>query len=443
MGFGLMASMLALMLFSLVVPATAEAESQQIGSISEANSDSLGVWMFYLVVNIASLAILFLYINRVKTPEGYSAGAIVMYTCLTVFAVFLILVIAYLPTSLFGATSPLSRAELSVNGTGSQWVLNVGGVVDNPKSLGLQIPLFVIIAGILGAFIRYLYIGITEFKGSFKSKLQKLNESYRLCTLALHQYNAHTSQCRTLENFDQDSLYLNKEPDEVKGVNYPITEEELKAYPNQKTITYCERRRFLWNRIHNAKFYYDEACYAMDIDITSYILKTAGSLYLGPLLAVIGWLLLSITGSPQDSVWTFALVGFSVGLAAKTIINKMLSTVEGKLPADEESKDKPDDKSTDDNSAGDEDKTASMTVDPSQAIAGQIVTLEGQGLPAESDLSLEYSYDGKSGVIGSPRISSKGNLTVSWKVPEMPSGECRLKGTYLDGKEIICTLLIK
>ena len=61
----------------------------------------------------------------------------------------------------------------------TQWVINIGGSRDNVEdSLGLQIPLFVVVAGILGAYIRYLYLDIKQFKNSYRDQLINFDERY-------------------------------------------------------------------------------------------------------------------------------------------------------------------------------------------------------------------------------------------------------------------------
>ena len=60
-----------------------------------------------------------------------------------------------------GKHSPLGLVKKqfpSVNGTvTSQWVINFGGTADDNYSSGVQVPTYILIFGIAGGYIRYLY----------------------------------------------------------------------------------------------------------------------------------------------------------------------------------------------------------------------------------------------------------------------------------------------
>lgn len=59
-----------------------------------------------------------------------------------------------------GKGSPLGlvKKEVLVNGTANiQWVINVGGWADNGFKSGIQIPVYILVFGIAGGYIRYLF----------------------------------------------------------------------------------------------------------------------------------------------------------------------------------------------------------------------------------------------------------------------------------------------
>ncbi|HEX9320206.1 MAG TPA: Ig-like domain-containing protein, partial [Nitrososphaeraceae archaeon] len=59
-----------------------------------------------------------------------------------------------------GKGSPLGlvKKEILVNGTANiQWVINVGGWADNGFSSGIQVPIYILVFGIAGGYIRYLF----------------------------------------------------------------------------------------------------------------------------------------------------------------------------------------------------------------------------------------------------------------------------------------------
>ncbi|MGI0011354.1 MAG: hypothetical protein ACREAE_08135, partial [Nitrosopumilaceae archaeon] len=77
----------------------------------------------------------------------------------------------------------------------------------------------------------------------------------------------------------------------------------------------------------------DQKRVKLRMDEIHHTLESLGFIFLAPLLSVSSWLLLVIGGT--DNHYTFALVGFSVGLATERIINSMKSFIGEKLPSDE------------------------------------------------------------------------------------------------------------
>jgi hypothetical protein len=53
---------------------------------------------------------------------------------------------------------------------GTEWMINIGGVQDDEYSAGIQVPVNVVIFGIGGAYLRFLYKTATEIRGQKPSK---------------------------------------------------------------------------------------------------------------------------------------------------------------------------------------------------------------------------------------------------------------------------------
>src|SRR5437899_9240245 len=102
--------------------------------------------------------LLFVYTIACKRPRQFSKLPYLHFFGLSLLTYCLIFCLSFFPNHLFGSDSPLGAIEAKDAHGHLQWVFNIGSVEGNDTSNGLQIPLYVIIAGILGAYIRYLYV---------------------------------------------------------------------------------------------------------------------------------------------------------------------------------------------------------------------------------------------------------------------------------------------
>jgi hypothetical protein len=412
-------------------------------------------WFVFVIVAALSIIVLLMATNSLQTPTAFASLPIYLFFALTVFVVFDILSICFIPTPFFGSGSvPLSTGTFTNSQNQTQWVLNIGGDPSNPNTSGLQIPIYVIIAGILGAYIRYLYIGIGEFKESFKQKLSKFEESYRDYFRALDDYSAHTKKIINpwgvpiKPDTKQSSTESRpSKPGFVRSVSYEVStpligkfkiagerpilsskvddpshleygievihleddppagmattgyrvpnpkfdnkEPESEENPREKDANYKEKRRYLWSKISDAETDFKKHRFTVGMEITTHILKTVGSFFLGPLLAVLAWLLLSIGGT--DDLLTFALVSFTIGLTTKTIITRVMNFV-GERFSDESpaATTAPAAARTDTSTT----QAQSVVIDPNQVRAGQLLSVEGNGFRSNSLITLEYAGNG-------------------------------------------------
>ena len=122
-------------------------------------------WLLFVIIAALSIVVLLLAANSLKRPASFASLPVYQFFELTIFVVFFILSVSFIPTGFFGDESfPISTGTFTNAQNQTQWVLSIGGNPNNPNTSGLLIPIYVIIAGILGAYIRYLYLGIYEFK---------------------------------------------------------------------------------------------------------------------------------------------------------------------------------------------------------------------------------------------------------------------------------------
>ena len=153
-------------------------------------SSHLLPWLVYVIVGSGSLVTLLLYTQRATTPSQFSNLPVYQFFVLSILVVCFILAISFFPTDLFGNTFPISTMLFIDQENQTQWVLNIGGLGEsNVNSLGLQIPHYIVVAGVLGAYIRYLYMDIKEFKNSYRDQLINFDERSHDYQRAINNYS--------------------------------------------------------------------------------------------------------------------------------------------------------------------------------------------------------------------------------------------------------------
>ena len=134
----------------------------------------------------------------------------------------------------FGRGSPLGLVRISTLTSdeppkiGDQWIINIGGVPTDNYGMGIQIPIYVIIFGLAGGYLRYLYK---------TSRLAKTNR-YSLEQVYLFEWNKigtgqedESDENRLKDflkqNFEMDWIEkaeIKKDPQDVKGKTIQISD---------------------------------------------------------------------------------------------------------------------------------------------------------------------------------------------------------------------------
>ena len=130
----------------------------------------------------------------------------------------------------FGRGSPLGLVRISTLTSdeppkiGDQWIINIGGVPTDNYGMGIQIPIYVIIFGLAGGYLRYLYK---------TSRLAKTNR-YSLEQVYLFEWNkiGTGQEDESDENRLKDFLKQNFEMDWIEKA-------EIK-----KRSTRCQRKDY-------------------------------------------------------------------------------------------------------------------------------------------------------------------------------------------------------
>jgi hypothetical protein len=188
-----------------------------------------------------------------------------------------------------GATLGLVIDPLLQNGTllpGGEWVINIGGHQENYYAQGIQIPVYVIIFGLIGGYIRYLY----------------KNSHLQITTSELDRIKKeilYSEGKRKLEVLKKHHVGLND--DAIKNFmdQNPGVDKKTAAL---HILIIRERRKF--------------AFYQSLKDITLFMLS--------PLLAIAVWFFLSqgVEGGTVEP-YLIAIVSFSVGLITEQVIEAL------------------------------------------------------------------------------------------------------------------------
>lgn len=328
------------------------------------------LWISVTILTIISIAIILIVTIRLKTPKSYSRLPVYIFFALSTFVICLILSIALFPNNLF-SNFPISTIQ-SENNNFTQWVLNIGGVTQS-KSSGIQIPLFVIVLGIVGAYIRYLYLGISELKNKLGKMLFKLEKLYRKLEDETKEFQLATDDQKN--NTDLPPSLIT-----------PVTE-----------LTYPYKIRK--DKIESK---YNGYQYKVNFETVSHVLSTVGFFLLAPLLSIMGWLVLSIGGT--DNNLTFALVSITAGFTAKAIIGKAISLVEGQFKIDDE-----------------KNNNSIIFLKPSKEQAGNTVTISGKRFKENSIIIILFNDD-ELDIDSEVKTNEKGSFVQQIQIPTLEPG---------------------
>lgn len=327
-------------------------------------------WLISIFFTIVSIVVILFITIKTDTPKRYSRLPVYIFLALSTFAIFLILSISLFPSNLF-ADFPISTIKVTSDNA-TQWVLNIGGVSQHESS-GIQIPIFVIILGIIGAYIRYLYLGISEHKNKLGQMLFKLEKLYR-----------------KLDDSIKELKLVDGDPNNNKTIPPSLITRFMEISFQYKTKK---------DKIESK---YNEYQYKLNFETISHVLHTVGFFLLAPLLSIMGWLILSIAGTENNM--TFALVSITAGFTAKSIIGKAISMVEGQFKISNDKK-----------------TTPIIFLKPLKEKAGNTITVSGKHFKENSIITI--TFDGDELEHDSELKSDKdGSFVNQIQIPELEIG---------------------
>lgn len=184
-----------------------------------------------------------------------------------------------------GQQSPLGLVIILNDNFVSEWVINIGGVWSDYYSGGIQIPVFVLLFGIAGGYIRFLhtiYKTLQTDETSWKRSLKIVSD------VLLKDIK------RTLKNLE------NSEKNEDNTKIYKELNKKLQLFQDEDSKLEEIRRKIFTQSI-----------------------KDLALLFLSALLAIASYFLLIQAGIQSSDYATIAAVSFGVGLATDTVISRL------------------------------------------------------------------------------------------------------------------------
>ena len=259
------------------------------------------------------------------------------FVCITgiVFSILFALLLTDLQIGIF---SPVGLVERSIPNQGAdpsgEWVLNIGGIQEDNFSQGIQIPIYVIIFGLIGGYLRYLYK-----TAKLKSRHRAVREMYLFSwDDVVGKDNVPGKDSKKLKAFLTDKF----------DIEWFASEEFVREGDNKLKITngVHEVLITLTDGIANLTIDNDKIIYKFTVKkenkhtniyqtmswrswLFYQSLEDLSLLFLAPLLAIALWFLL--TQASTTSKYILALASFTVGLVTDEIIRSLLRFIRPKL----------------------------------------------------------------------------------------------------------------
>jgi hypothetical protein len=264
--------------------------------------------------------------------SGFRPLEITSFIILTIIVITPLLALLLSDTSL-GPNSPIGlvikhptneQGQIKLNNfgqpeQGGQWMLNVGGSQHNNYSSGIQIPIFVVVFGIIGGYLRFLYERATVHT-------EKMTNSFDKLEIKIAEDNLSTRKFK--EYLELPISYrLKKASGNLKRLLYNKNKNQHNNHSIEIQIESDMEKEILlsknqFRKRQRQKIYLDES------------LRNLSLLLLSPLLAICTWFLLVQIGlqdqqndNGRTGIFILAVVSFSVGLVTNEIVQYLMDFV--------------------------------------------------------------------------------------------------------------------
>jgi len=305
-------------------------------------------WNFFVYVGMGALAFfaLLLHTMKLERPADFSRLHIWEFFALSVLAVSLVLGVVLFPETIFpdyvmiqkmqeqklGKFDEKCLERNSTNGCPTkEWVLSIGGIKKEGTASGLKIPIYLLVAGNVGAYIRYLY-GYIEV--SKESRKKERDELINLKELYFNHKKVVNSLC-IASGLAYDEMRKKEEARVLKLKHlhkyFDHNRELIYFLPPNSTAKLAKFVAESFEKLYCIEGEYEKDKFFLRNKTYFRTLKTIAAFFLAPLLAVVGWLLFDLSAEGVD--WrVYAVIGFTAGLGSNAIIQRIWAFMGEKFP---------------------------------------------------------------------------------------------------------------
>jgi hypothetical protein len=182
------------------------------------------------------------------------------------------------------------------------WVLKFGGNISNTEPAGLEIPLYILIFGVLGGYLRFFYFTSNPWlKREILKRLDKSKERYFI------QNGGDGLPVSGNENKEGEGLHID-----------PVNKEGKRLHID--TDNKNEKYKIIINEAYTVGHFYP----VLSVVLTNRLMSDLSLLLIAPVLAVMLFFVLSQSGlNLVENVLTFAVTSFTAGLFTEDVIKKL------------------------------------------------------------------------------------------------------------------------
>jgi hypothetical protein len=293
-------------------------------------------WIWFAMVGFGALSVFALLAHTMymEKPRDFARLPVYEFFALSILVVSLILGVVFFPTYIFPPDMGIQKTIIESTSEPSitQWVISIGGA--NEKESVLQIPIYVLVAGNIGAYLRYLYRWVKK-----ESKVDI--ESIRILQ---HYYLVHKKVVNTLciaagLKYEKIAKSENTVVVKLKHLHKTIDSNRKFVYflPPGSTAALASYLAKVFDELYYIEDKYESAKLTLRSATYERTIVTICFFFLAPILAIVAWLLLLLSGT--DRWEAFAVAAFSAGLASNSIIKRIWTFIGENFG--EEGKDEP------------------------------------------------------------------------------------------------------
>ena len=302
----------------------AKSNSNTYASINVNVVEFTQTWAFYIIiVGFIAFVTLLLGTALLNIMHSMPLYHMMRFSCITILVsttiiFFIVSDIEYGTSSPIGISIIEKNLEQEIDDLNTSlklnWVVHFGGHAENNYDAGLNIPIYVIIFGILGGYMRFFYFSAYPWlKNELVLELKKTDHNN---DLIIHLKSMLPNKILT-EKYDGEKVA--KELDELLNNEYKNVEDRAtdildKAYGINSHDDSCEN-------IDNSSIIFHPILKRLMINR---VIKDLSLFIIAPVLAIMMYFLLLQGGLNDTSdVMTFIVTSFTTGLFTDSVIQKI------------------------------------------------------------------------------------------------------------------------